>query len=339
MACGSGSFPRVRLRRIRQQAWSRDLVAETSLYLDDLILPLFVGRDEGEIKEDEKTPLDLPCVTLGQLERFVCEQVVPSGVRAIMLFPVVPAVLKDQAGSYALKSDGLVPQALRCLKACAPDLGCIVDVALDPYTSHGHDGLVREGMVLNDETVEVLAQMACLYAENGADCVAPSDMMDGRVGVIRCALEGRGHHNTMIMAYAAKYASAFYGPFRDVMGVQHQAKGFHKKTYQMDVRNQKEALRETRLDVQEGADFVVVKPGGLSLDVLATLNKEVAIPLVAYQVSGEFAMLRAASKMGWITYEQALLESMVVMKRAGASAILTYGALDVARLLKEASAS
>jgi porphobilinogen synthase len=332
-----GSFPQVRLRRTRQHAWSRDLVAETSLGVDDLILPLFVSDGPAEVSAGEKASLDLPCAPLDGLERFVCEQVIPSGVRAVMLFPLVPAPLKDQEGRYALKSDGIVPQALCCLKRCAPDLGRIVDVALDPYTSHGHDGLMKDGMVLNDETSEVLAQMACLYAANGADCIAPSDMMDGRVGVIRHALEDAGHLNTMIMAYTAKYASAFYGPFRDVMGVQHHTKGFHKKMYQMDVRNHSEALREAACDVQEGADLLIVKPGGLCLDVLAALSREALIPLVAYQVSGEFAMLRAASKMGWLSYEKALLESVVVMKRAGASVIITYGALDLARLLRGAS--
>lgn len=328
----TAQFPQSRLRRNRQDPWCRDLVAETHLSVKDLILPLFV-RDEKTSREITA----MPGVFRHTLDELVpiCQKILNAGIRAVALFPTTDPALKCEEGKEALNPNNLMCQATRLLKKEVPDLGVIVDVALDPYTSHGHDGILKNGDVHNDETLEVLQKMALVLADAGVDVVAPSDMMDGHIGAIRQALDQRGYSNIRILAYSAKYASAFYGPFRDAVGSLALLGKSDKKTYQMDPANAREAMREAAQDFLEGADMLMVKPALAYLDIIYRLKESFPIPLFAYQVSGEYSMLKAAGEKGWIDYEKALMESLVSIKRAGATGILTYAALEVAELLKK----
>ena len=323
-------FPLARLRRNRQADWTRRLVRENELGTGDLIWPLFVI--EGENKR-EPVP-SMPGVERLSIDQAVraAEEAVRLGIPAIALFPVLPPDARDAQGSVALQPDNLVCRAVRAIKTAFPALGIMCDVALDPFTSHGHDGLLKDGYVLNDETVEVLVGQALVQVQAGADIIAPSDMMDGRVGAIRNALEAKGYKNTLIMSYAAKYASAFYGPFRDAIGTAGALKG-DKKGYQMDPANSDEALREVALDIAEGADMVMVKPGMPYLDVVRRVADTFGVPTFAYQVSGEYAMLAGAIERGWLDRERTVLESLVAFKRAGAAGVLTYFAPEAAALL------
>jgi porphobilinogen synthase len=324
-------YPRLRLRRNRRDAWSRRLVAETVLTAGDLIWPVFV-HDEGERAPVPSMPgafrLPIPALldAAGEAEAL--------GIPAIAVFPAVPPALKDAEGGEALNPDNLVCRAVRALKAAAPALGVLCDVALDPFTAHGHDGVIREGQVANDETVAILSRQAVVQAEAGCDIIAPSDMMDGRVGAVRSALDAAGFAHVRIMSYAAKYASAFYGPFRDAIGSKVALGSADKRTYQMDPANSDEALREVALDLHEGADMVMVKPGMPYLDILRRVKDTFRVPTYAYQVSGEYAMLRAAADNGWLDGERAMLESLLAFKRAGADGVLTYFAIEAARRLR-----
>jgi porphobilinogen synthase len=326
-----GQYPRVRLRRNRTDAWTRRLVAENRLSADDLIWPVFVQEGGGPRVEIPS----MPGVARLSIEALVdaVGEAAELGIPAVALFPVVPPELKSDDGEECWRPDNLCNRAVRALKAALPEVGVICDVALDPYTSHGHDGLLRDGRVLNDETIEVLCRQALAQAEAGVDVIAPSDMMDGRVGRLRDTLDAAGHQNVRILAYSAKYASAFYGPFRDAVGSKAALRG-DKRTYQMDPANGDEALRECALDVAEGADMLMVKPGMPYLDVLRRVKEAFAMPTFVYQVSGEYAMLRAAAERGWLDGEAVMMESLLGFKRAGADAILTYAAVDVARRLK-----
>ena len=320
-----------RLRRMRRTRWSRDLIRETRLTPGDLIWPLFVmdGNDAAE-------PVDsMPGVFRQTVDRLVreAERAVTLGIPLIALFPYTDPAKRDAEGSEALNAGNLVCTACRAVKDAVPDIGIMTDVALDPYTSHGHDGLMEGERILNDETVEVLCRQAVLQAEAGSDVIGPSDMMDGRIGAIRDALAGAGLHDTILLSYAAKYASAFYGPFRDAVGSSGTLKG-DKRTYQMDPANLAEALREARADAAEGADMLMVKPGMPYLDVLAAIRCETGLPTAAYQVSGEYAMIHAAAERGWIDREAAAFESLTAFKRAGADAVLTYFAPMVAERLQ-----
>ncbi len=326
---------RVRLRRLRRDYFSRRLVREHHLTLDDLLYPVFIREGRGIEREPIPSMPGIHRLTLDALME-EAEKVVALGIPAILLFPVVPPEKKSDDASEAYNPEGLVQRAVRRLKRDFPELGVITDVALDPYTSHGQDGLVDEsGSVLNDETVEVLVSQALSHAEAGADIVAPSDMMDGRIGAIRDALEEAGFVNTRILAYSAKYASYFYGPFRDAVGSARSLGGAKKFDYQMDPANGEEALREVALDLEEGADMVMVKPGMAYLDVVHRVKETFKVPTFVYQVSGEYAMLRAAAEKGWLPEKEAILESLLAFKRAGADGIITYFALKVAAWLKE----
>jgi porphobilinogen synthase len=325
--------PHSRPRRLRRDAFSRDLVREHSLSSKDLIYPVFVldgqNRREavGSMPGVERLSLDLLLP--------VAEDCVKLGIPALALFPVIDPSLKTPDGREATNPDGLVPRVVRALKQAFPELGVMTDVALDPYTSHGQDGVLDEhNYILNDPTVEILVQQALTQAAAGVDMVAPSDMMDGRIGAIRQALEAAGHVNTRIMAYSAKYASAFYGPFRDAVGSAANLGKADKKVYQMDPGNSNEALREVALDIAEGADMVMVKPGMPYLDIVRRVKDEFGVPTFAYQVSGEYAMLKAAAQNGWLAHDAVMMESLLAFKRAGADGILTYFARDAARLLK-----
>ncbi|WP_326524319.1 porphobilinogen synthase [Sphingomonas sp.] len=323
-------FPALRLRRTRASAWSRRLHAETVLTPADLIWPLFVT--EGA---DEEPIASLPGVSRWSIAEVAkrAKEAEAAGVPCIALFPNTPAALRSDDGAEAFNPDNLMCRAIRAIKDAAPGVGVLTDVALDPYTSHGHDGLVdATGYVLNDETAEVLVRQALVQAEAGADIVAPSDMMDGRVGLIREGLEAGGHRNVQIMAYAAKYASAFYGPFRDAVGSRGLLKG-DKTTYQMDPANAEEALREVALDLDEGADSVMVKPGLPYLDIVVRVKEAFGVPVFAYQVSGEYAMIEAAAAAGAGDRDALVLETLMAFKRAGCSGVLTYHALHAARLL------
>ncbi len=322
-----------RPRRLRQSEWIRRMARENVLTVDDLIWPLFVV--EGD---NRRTPV----ASMPGVERLTVDQIVREAQRAarlaipcIALFPYTDPGLRDDNGTEALNPDNLVCRAVRAVKKEVPDIGVLCDVALDPYTSHGHDGLMRDGEILNDETVAVLAQQALVQAEAGCDIIAPSDMMDGRVGAIRTALDGAGLQRVAIMAYAAKYASAFYGPFRDAVGSSKTLTG-DKRTYQMDPANSDEALREVALDLDEGADMVMVKPGLPYLDIVRRVKDTFGVPTFAYQVSGEYAMITAAAQNGWLDGERAMLESLIAFKRAGADGVLTYFAASVAEKLKAA---
>ncbi|WP_181898372.1 porphobilinogen synthase [Alteromonas aestuariivivens] len=327
------SFPARRMRRLRAQDALRDMVAEHQLTVKDLIYPVFVLPGE---RLREAVP-SMPGVERLSVDLLLeqAEEWVDLGIPALALFPVTPMNLKSECASEAFNPNGLAQQALRALKSRFPQLMLMSDVALDPFTSHGQDGLVDEsGYVVNDATVDVLVRQALSHAQAGADIVAPSDMMDGRIGAIRNALEEAGFVNTCIMAYAAKYASAYYGPFRDAVGSAANIKGGNKKTYQMDPANSDEALHEIALDIQEGADMVMVKPGMPYLDVVRRCKDELRVPTFAYQVSGEYAMHQAAFANGWLNEEAVILESLLAFKRAGADGILTYFAPQAARLLK-----
>ncbi|HMG50077.1 MAG TPA: porphobilinogen synthase [Inquilinus sp.] len=324
-----GAFPTTRPRRLRSDGWIRELVAETRLGPGDLIWPIFV------VEGDQRQPVEsLTGVDRLDLASAVeaCRRARDLGIPAVALFPMIDRALRSEDGAEACREGNLVCRATAAIKAAVPDLGIMVDVALDPFTSHGHDGVLRDGRVLNDETVEILVRQALVQAEAGADIVAPSDMMDGRIGAIRAALDGAGRQDVKIMAYSAKYASAFYGPFRDAVGSTGVLVG-DKKTYQMDSANSDEALREVELDLREGADMVMVKPGLPYLDIIRRVRDGFGVPTFAYQVSGEYAMLRAAAQNGWLDYPKALLEVLTAFKRAGAAGVLTYGAVDAAQLI------
>ena len=320
----------VRPRRNRRAEWARRMVRETVLTADDLIWPLFLVDGSGV-----RAPVD----SMPDVERLSVDEAVRAAERAaklsipcLALFPYTDPKRRDDSGSEALNPDNLVCRAIRAIKREVPDIGVLCDVALDPYTSHGHDGLIRDGVILNDETVAVLVRQALVEAEAGCDIIAPSDMMDGRVGAIRSGLDAAGFADVQIMAYAAKYASAFYGPFREAVGSSGTLKG-DKRTYQMDPANTDEALREVEADIAEGADFVMVKPGMPYLDIVRVVKDAFGVPTFAYQVSGEYAMIMAAAGHGWLDGDKAMMESLVAFKRAGADGVLTYFAPRVAEKL------
>jgi len=330
-----GAYPRVRMRRMRRDDFSRRLMRESCLTVDDLIYPMFIL--EGE-KKREAVP-SMPGIERVSVDYLLneAEQLLNLGVPAIALFPVTPVEKKTEDAREAFNPDGLAQTAVRALKKAFPELGVITDVALDPFTTHGQDGLIDEnGYVMNDETVTVLVRQALSHAEAGADIVAPSDMMDGRIGQVRVALENAGYIHTRILAYAAKYASSFYGPFRDAVGSAANLGAGNKYTYQMDPANGDEALWEVSLDLDEGADMVMIKPGMPYLDIVWRVKQEFGAPTFVYQVSGEYAMLKAASQNGWLNEQQVVMESLLGFKRAGADGILTYYAKQVAQWLKEA---
>lgn len=327
-----GHFPQTRLRRMRKDEFSRRLMRESVLTANDLIYPVFVLEGEGR----SERVASMPGVERQTLDRLLAtaERAVRLGVPALALFPVIDPALKSLGADEAWNPQGLVPRVVKALKAAFPELGVITDVALDPYTSHGQDGLIdASGYVLNDETLEALAKQARCHAEAGADVVAPSDMMDGRIGRIRAELDAAGCIHTRILAYSAKYASSFYGPFRDAVGSAGNLGKGNKFTYQMDPANSDEALREVALDLEEGADMVMVKPGMPYLDIVRRVKDEFKVPTYAYQVSGEYAMLKAAVANGWLDEQACVLESLLAFKRAGADGILTYFALDAAAWL------
>jgi porphobilinogen synthase len=326
-----GSYPATRLRRTRRFAWSRRLVAEHDLSVDNLIWPVFVH----ELPVARVAVPSMPGVYRYSIAQLVEEvgRVESLGVPAIAIFPVTDPQKKTPDGSEAINPDNLACRAVRAVKEAYGDIGVICDVALDPYTSHGQDGLVRDGYVVNDETIEVLCEQAVVQAQAGCDVIAPSDMMDGRVGAIRRALDEAGFEHVLILSYAAKYASAFYGPFRDAVGSAGNLGTGDKRSYQMDPANGDEALREVALDLAEGADMVMVKPGLPYLDIVRRVKTTFGIPTFVYQVSGEYAMLQAAAERGWLDLDKSMLESLLAFKRAGANGILTYFALDAARLL------
>ena len=328
------AYPANRPRRLRRDTFTRDLVREHRLHPSDLILPVFVLAGQGQVQD----VASMPGVQRLSLDRLlpVAEDCVRLGIPVLALFPVIDAALKTPDGREALNPNGLVPTVVRELKRQFPDLGVMTDVALDPFTSHGQDGLLDEtGYIINDETVAVLRQQALVQAEAGVDIVAPSDMMDGRIGAIRHALEAADHIHTRIMAYSAKYASAFYGPFRDAVGSAAQLGKSNKKVYQMDPGNSDEALREVALDLAEGADMVMVKPGMPYLDIVRRVKDEFRVPTFAYQVSGEYAMLKAAAANGWLDHDLVMMEALLAFRRAGADGVLTYFARDAARLLRQ----
>lgn len=321
-----------RLRRNRKTDWSRRLVCETQITTNDLIWPIF-------IMDGQKTRIPVP--SMPRVERLSideairdAEQAKKFGIPVIALFPATDPSSKNAQGSEALNENNLICSATRAIKKAVPDIGILTDVALDPYTDHGHDGLLIDGRIDNDASVSVLTEQALVQARAGADIIAPSDMMDGRVGAIRAALDAEGFTDIQIMAYAAKYASAFYGPFRDAVGSKGSLKG-DKRTYQMDPANSNEALREVALDLEEGADMIMVKPGLPYLDIVYRVKEAFGVPTFAYQVSGEYAMIQAAAQNGWLDLEKVMIESLVAFKRAGADGILTYFALEVAKLLNK----
>lgn len=319
-----------RPRRLRRSPAIRRLVRETVLTTNDLIYPLFVMEGENTVVEVPSMPGSF---------RFTLDRLIPEiqavyelGISAIALFPVVPEEKKDNTGTESFNPDGLIPRTIRSIKAAIPEVLIFSDIALDPYTTHGHDGILNpQGEILNDETVEVLVKMAVCHAEAGVDFVSPSDMMDGRVGAIREELDQKGYDRVGILAYSAKYASAYYGPFRDALGS--APKSGDKKTYQMDCGNSREALKEVFLDLEEGADLVMVKPALAYLDIIREVKLATDVPVVAYNVSGEYAMIKAADRLGWIDGKQVMLETLLAMKRAGADLILTYFAKEVAQIL------
>ena len=333
MTTSRAAFPATRMRRLRARPFARALVSENTLSPADLIYPVFVLEGSGE----REAVASMPGIERLSIDLLLeqAREAVDLGVPAFALFPVVGAEHKSLLAEAAFAPDGLVQRAVAALKDAVPDLGIMTDVALDPYTTHGQDGIIDEqGYVLNDMTTETLVKQALSHAAAGADCVAPSDMMDGRIGAIRSALESDGHVNTLIMAYAAKYASSYYGPFRDAVGSAGNLKGGDKKTYQMDPANLDEAVHECALDLGEGADMIMVKPGMPYLDVVRRVKDELRAPTFAYQVSGEYAMHQAAFANGWLDREAVTLESLLAFKRAGADGILTYFALEAARLLQ-----
>jgi porphobilinogen synthase len=323
-----------RPRRLRRTDWSRRLVQENTLASSDFIYPVFLLEGDGR-KEEVKSMPGVSRVSLDLLIP-IAEDCVKLGIPVMALFPVISNELKTADGKEAFNSNGLIPQAVKELKKKFPNLGIMTDIALDPYTSHGQDGIIdEEGYVINDMTVDALIKQALTHAQAGVDMVAPSDMMDGRIGAIRDALEAHGFLHTQIMAYSAKYASAFYGPFRDAVGSAGNLGKGNKKTYQMDPANSDEAIREVALDIEEGADMVMVKPGMPYLDIVRRVKDELGYPTFAYQVSGEYAMIKAAALNGWVDGDAVMMESLLAFKRAGADGILTYFARDAARLLQK----
>ena len=334
MSSSQRQFPNTRLRRLRHDDWSRRMVRESTLSPADFILPVFVL--DGARREEAVA--SMPGVRRQSLDLLLetAKHARDLGIPALALFPVIDAPLKSLDAREAYNPDGLVPRVIAALKQAVPDLGIVTDIALDPYTSHGQDGLIDDaGYVMNDETVAVLERQAITHARAGADMVAPSDMMDGRIGAIRRALDAGGHIHTRIMAYSAKYASSFYGPFRDAVGSAGNLGGGNKYTYQMDPANSDEALQEVGLDIAEGADIVMVKPGMPYLDIVRRVKDTFGVPTAVYQVSGEYAMLKAAAQNGWLDERAVVLESLLGFKRAGADSILTYFAMDAARWLAE----
>ena len=330
----SGAFPRRRMRRMRKHDFSRRLMAENQLTVNDLIYPMFVL--EGENRTEEVA--SMPGIKRYSLDLLLEEakELVELGIPLIAIFPVTPADKKSLMAEEAYNPEGLVQRTVRALKAAHPELGIMTDVALDPFTTHGQDGIIDdEGYIINDVTTEILVKQALSHADAGADMVGPSDMMDGRIGEIRDALEAAGHVNTQIMAYSAKYSSNYYGPFRDAVGSAGNLKGGNKHSYQMDPANIDEALHEVALDIEEGADMVMVKPGMPYLDVVRRVKSELAVPTFAYQVSGEYAMHMAAIQNGWLAEKPIVMESLLCFKRAGADGILTYFAKRVAQWLRE----
>ena len=330
------NFPNHRPRRMRRDDWSRRLMQENTVSANDLIYPVFLLEGKGK----SEAVASMPGVNRLSLDLLmpVAKECVELGIPALALFPVIDSALKTPDGKEAFNPNGLIPNAVRELKKSFPNLGIMTDVALDPYTSHGQDGVLDEqGRILNDETIEVLVKQAISQAQAGVDIVAPSDMMDGRIGKIRDALETNNLIHTRIMAYSAKYASAFYGPFRDAVGSAKNLGKADKKTYQMDCANSDEALREVALDINEGADMVMVKPGMPYLDIVRRVREAFQYPTYAYQVSGEYAMIKAAAQNGWLDHDAVMMESLLAFKRAGADGVLTYFALEAARLLKQNS--
>ena len=332
-----GAFPSTRMRRMRRDDFSRRLMRESVLTANDFIYPVFVLEGNSRIE----SVASMPGVERVSLDRLlpVAERALKLGVPALALFPVIDVAKKSEGAEEAWNPDGLVPTVVARLKKEFPELGVITDVALDPYTSHGQDGLINpadpRGYVMNDETIEALVKQALSHARAGADVVAPSDMMDGRIGAIRLVLDSEKHIHTRILAYSAKYASSFYGPFRDAVGSAANLGGGDKYTYQMDPANTDEALREVALDLEEGADMVMVKPGMPYLDIVRRVKDEFGVPTYAYQVSGEYAMLKAAAANGWLNHDACMLEALLCFKRAGADGILTYFALEAAELLRK----
>lgn len=330
----TGQYPTTRMRRMRRDPFSRALMRENTVTASDLIYPVFILDGENQRQQVASMP-GVERVSVDLLLK-VAEECVSLGIPVLALFPVIDASLKTYDGVEATNPDGLVPRAVRALKKHFPELGILTDVALDPYTTHGQDGLPDEtGYIVNEKTIAMLTRQALAQAEAGVDVVAPSDMMDGRMGVIRNALEERGFIHTRLMAYSAKYASAFYGPFRDAVGSAANLGKADKNTYQMDPANIDEALREVALDLAEGADMVMVKPGMPYLDVVRRVKDEFRVPTFAYQVSGEYAMLKAAAQNGWLDHDKVMMEALLAFKRAGADGILTYFAIEAARLLKQ----
>lgn len=328
----TGQYPKRRLRRNRAQDFSRRLVAENSLSVNDLIYPVFIIEGKN-ITQPVKSMPDVNRMSIDVLLK-EAEQIVKLGIPVLSLFPAIEAEKKSLLAEEAYNENGLVPKAVRALKKEFPDLGILTDVALDPYTTHGQDGIINEqGYVLNDVSVETLVKQALMQAHAGVDIIAPSDMMDGRIGAIRDELEAQGFHNTQIMAYSAKYASSFYGPFRDAVGSAKNIKGGNKKTYQLDPSNSDEALQEIYQDLSEGADMVMVKPGMPYLDIIRRVKDTFAVPTFAYQVSGEYAMLKAAIENNWLDEKSAIMESLLCFKRAGADGILSYFSKQVAEWL------
>jgi len=325
-------FPQMRLRRLRQSDWMRRMVSETRFDVSDLVLTTIVS-DAGPDRVDVPS---LPGVQRLSIKALVeqAQQAADLGIPALAIFPNISADEKSEDAAEAANPKGLVPEAVRAIKKAVPNIGVIVDVALDPYTNHGHDGLMEGETILNDPTVEMLAKVGVMLAEAGADIVAPSDMMDGRIGAVRDALDDNGHTDVSIMSYAAKFASGFYGPYRDAIGTTAALKG-DKRTYQMNPANMNIALREVELDLTEGADMVMVKPGMPYLDVISAIKAEFARPTFAFQVSGEYAMMKAAGQNGWLDFDRIYMESLISFKRAGCDGILTYGAIEVAKQLSK----
>lgn len=326
------TFPLLRMRRLRTSTWIRDLVAETQLHPSELILPMFV-REGSNVEEPVTT---MPGVSRLSIDKCVenAKRCKDSGIKLIALFPVIDTKLKDEKGSLALDGNNIICRAIKEIKKQVPGIGVMADVALDPYTTHGHDGIMVKGKVDNDQSTEVLVNQALTLTHAGADVVAPSDMMDGRVVMIREALEEEGFVDTIIMSYAAKYSSAFYGPFRDAVG-SNRNEYLDKLTYQLDIRNSEQALREIELDEAEGADMLIVKPGMPYLDIIAKATEVTSLPIFAYQVTGEYAMLKFAGEAGALNYEKAMLESLTAFKRAGCRGVLSYAALEMARLISK----
>jgi len=327
----AGAFPRIRMRRNRADPWRRRLVSEHRLTVDDLIWPIFV-REGANSAEPVPSMPGVERLTIDRVPEVVAAAA-ELGIPAVALFPQTPVERKSPDGAEAWNPENLVNRAIRAVKSSVRGIGVICDVALDPYTTHGHDGVLIDGEIANDPSLDALVRQALVQAQSGADIIAPSDMMDGRIGRIRDALDSAGYERVGILAYAAKYASAFYGPFRDAVGSKSALVG-DKRTYQMDPANSDEALREVALDIQEGADMVMVKPGLPYLDIVRRVKDSFGVPTFAYQVSGEYAMIMGAAERGWISGEQAMMEALIAFKRAGADGVLTYAAMSVARRLK-----